>query len=369
MKIVVDCRMISLSGIGRYIKDILPGLCENYNSVVLLGKQDELQTYIDTYKTVSVISMDTPIYSIKEQIVLPRKIPACDIFFSPHYNIPLFPIRAKMRVTTIHDAYHLAFYDKLSLPQKIYAKIFYRGALKLSDKVITISQFSKNELIRYSLPKYADKIEVIYRFVGDVTKSNIKETKQPHDTGNYFLVVGNVKPNKNLKNALLGFKEFVLANKDIAENFVLKIVGQKGGFGTNDSEIYSLIKNDEVLQQKVQFTGHVSDVELIALFQRAKALVFSSYYEGFGLPPLEAMYFGCPTLCSNAASIPEICGDASIYFNPFNPSEIAGAMLKLSVSEQLRNEIIEKGFLQEKKFTREKAIHGHLHLFAGLIKN
>ncbi len=365
MKIVVDCRMYSFSGIGRYIKDIVPSLCAEYDKVALIGNIAELQHYKDEYKSVELIEMNTPIYSIMEQLVLPKKIPSCDIFFTPHYNVPLFPIKAKKRVTTMHDAYHLAFYRDLSLSQKIYAKIFYNGALRLSDKVITISQFSKSEFIKYTSQKFADKIQVIYRFVGDVIRSRndtVIERIQI-SKANYFLFVGNVKPNKNLKAALVGFKTLVANNPNNTKQLTFKIVGKKDGFITGDSEISAMIEKDTLFQEKVQFTGHVSDVELIGLYKNAIALVFPSYYEGFGLPPLEAMYFECPTICSNAASIPEICGDASLYFDPSNPVEIAIKMLEIYVSEDLRETLKTKGIKQVKKYSKELAIKEHLKLF------
>jgi glycosyltransferase involved in cell wall biosynthesis len=265
----------------------------------------------------------------------------------------------------------LAFFNELSLPKKIYAKIFFGGAMRLSDKIITISQFSKNELIKYTAKKYASKIEVIYRFVGDVIDSqqNIKEQASAKKDEQFFLFVGNVKPNKNLKNALLGFKHAITNNKNLAQNCIFTIVGKKDGFITGDPEISAMIEKDVVLQEKVQFTGHMSDKELIGLYQHALALVFPSYYEGFGLPPLEAMYFGCPTICSNAASIPEICGDASLYFNPSVPAEIGEKMMDIYSSPDLRESLKEKGTRQVNKYSKETAIKEHLRLFDNLMLN
>ena len=148
MLLVIDFRMHKASGIGTYIKSLLPFLVENFE-IVLLGNRDEIVSY-EWSKSVKVIKCECKIYSIKEQLELPLKIPKCDIFWSPHYNIPILPIRAKFRVVTIHDAFHLAFYDTLNFMQKIYAKTIFNQALSRSDVVFSVSEFSRIEILKYT---------------------------------------------------------------------------------------------------------------------------------------------------------------------------------------------------------------------------
>ena len=150
--LAIDVRMWNSSGIGTYIKNIVPFLVDNFN-VFLLGNNNEIKNY-GFYDKVKVVECNSSIYSIKEQFELFNKIPKCDIFWSPHYNVPLLPIKGKKRVVTIHDVYHLAFYNSLSLKQKLYANTLINHAMKNSDMIFTVSEFSKQEIIRYTKAEY-----------------------------------------------------------------------------------------------------------------------------------------------------------------------------------------------------------------------
>ena len=151
--------MINHSGIGTNIKNMIPNLVENYK-LTLLGNAEILNSFSWSSET-NIIDMKSSIYTLKEQLELPSKIPVCDLFISPHYNIPVFKIRARKRVVIINDVNHLVFADKLSLPKVIYAKYMINAAIRKSDKVITISEFSKNEIIKYANVQEKD-IKVIY---------------------------------------------------------------------------------------------------------------------------------------------------------------------------------------------------------------
>ena len=151
----------------------------------------------------------------------------------------------------------------------------------------------------------------------------------------------------NLKNLLLALDH----NKD----FNLVIVGKKEGFITGDNEITYLIQNSSFLQNRVYFTGYVADEEIPVIYNLASLFVFPSLYEGFGFPPLEAMATGTPVVASNAASIPEVCGDAALYFNPLNIENIAENILKVIQDNELKNTLIHKGFDQVAEYSGEKS--------------
>ncbi|NGX30320.1 MAG: Glycogen synthase, partial [Candidatus Anoxychlamydiales bacterium] len=318
-KICIDARMIESAGIGTYLKSILKNLKEKVlekekfkiflivNSKV---KEKKLEAYKWLSKNFELIFLDAPIYSIKEQILLPFKIPKCDLFFSPHFNIPIFPIRAKKRLVTIHDVYHLAFFSKLKFLEKIYAKFFIHKAAMQSDKIITVSNFSKSEILKYTKAK-PDKIEVIYNtlnpiFLNKTKITDLKKNKKKIDKykipKKYFLFVGSLKSHKNLLNLIKAYEEMEKEYPDV----YLVIVGRSKNL-KNSIDIQEILDRNKTLSKKIKIISDLKDEDLASIYEKAIALVFPSYYEGFGYPPLEAMSMKCPVIASNRASIPEVC--------------------------------------------------------------
>ncbi|MPS72104.1 MAG: glycosyltransferase family 1 protein [Chryseobacterium sp.] len=372
-KLVIDCRMYFSSGIGRYLQNIVPNILQlmKGHKVILLGNKDSLEKQLATAgvtisEDITIINFDVPIYTIKEQLQLPFIVPESDVFWSPHFNIPLLPIRSKKRLVTIHDAYHLAFLDRLSSKEKIYAKIVYNKALKKSDKVITVSNFSKNELLKYTGFSKQEKIKVIHNGVEEVY-NGISANNIMVETP-YLLSVGNLKPNKNFMNALLGFSKFLQQNKNSNLKFI--IIGKREGFINGDNRIDELMENDANLRERVLFTGYISDQELAGLYQNAFAFVFPSIYEGFGLPPLEAMLYEIPVLCSNAASMPEVCNDAVMYFDPYDSDDIARAITQISASDDvLLMELKKKALAHAKQFTWDISTRQHFSIITELLES
>ncbi|MFK5953154.1 MAG: glycosyltransferase family 1 protein, partial [Desulfobacterium sp.] len=175
---------------------------------------------------------------------------------------------------------------------------------------------------------------------------NIKKRSRPHAKP-YFLFVGNVKPHKNLTRLLEAFE---LLPSNISQELI--IVGKKEGFITHDSMVE---KKAVSMKQRVHFTGYVDNELLHQYFVHADALIFPSLYEGFGLPPLEAMACGCPVLVSNAASLPEVCGDAAIYFDPYSIKDMADKIKHLLSDKALQDKMRIKGLERAKKFTWKKS--------------
>jgi glycosyltransferase involved in cell wall biosynthesis len=212
--------------------------------------------------------------------------------------------------------------------------------------IMTVSQFTKNELIRFT-GEGRQPIYPIHLGVADAW-FHIPSSARPY-SNKYILYVGNVKPNKNLS-ALV--KAFGLICDKVHHDLV--IVGKKEGFITGDGIV---AKEAERLGARVQFTGYVNDDEsLRQYFAHADALVFPSLYEGFGLPPLEAMAAGCPVLVSTAASLPEICGDAAVFCDPHRPEDIALKLLGLLMNEEMQDKIRRKGYEQARAFTWDRCV-------------
>jgi glycosyltransferase involved in cell wall biosynthesis len=167
----------------------------------------------------------------------------------------------------------------------------------------------------------------------------------------YILFVGNVKPHKNLTNLVLAFEILIREQNDI----YLLIAGKKDGFITGDENLFRFINNNEILKSKIKFTGYIEENDLSYIYSLAQVFAFPSLYEGFGFPPLEAMASGCPVVASNAASIPEVCGNNVLYFNPLKPEEIYESLKIILVDELLRRSYIEKGLEHVKKFNWKKS--------------
>lgn len=346
--ITIDIRMINHSGIGTYIQNIVPILLEKRQNdkFFLIGKNNEIKqhSWINK-KNVTVINCDSPIYSITEQFALKKLIPkSTSLFWSPHYNIPLF-YRGKL-ITTIHDVFHLAFPEQLSLTQKLYSKIMFKAVNFKSNLIVTVSNFSKKELIEKNKTNF-QKIRVVHNGVNRIENPKIKQTNNDLLSKSYLLYVGNVKPHKNLSNLLDAFE--IIQEK---ENIDLIIVGKKDGFITPDKKV---LKKAESLGSKVIFTGFISDELLAEYYKNAIALVFPSLYEGFGLPPLEAMVMKCPVISSNKASLPEVCQDSALYFNPESVTDIAEKIQTLLKDQKLQVEFKNKGVRHVQSFSWKKA--------------
>lgn len=344
----IDARMAFSSGIGTCIRSIIPFFKSSSFKVILLV--DELgRSWCQGFDQ---ILFKAPIYSVQEQLFYPLKVPPSDIFWSPHYNIPLLPVRAKKRVVTIHDACHLALSKYLSKLERIYAQFVMKRALHQSDLVVTDSYFSKTELNFYFgeksiqvVPPAVDRTQ-FQKVNNPIELTRVK--KKYRLPKRFFLYVGNLKPHKNLSGLLEAFTQSFLAD------FSLVIVGKSEGLRHSISSISDT---------KVITTGDVPHTDLIVLYSLAEALVLPSFYEGFGLPPLEAMSCGCPTLVSSAASLPEVCQDASLYFSPENPKEIGETLRKIASNQLLRQELIQKGFQCIQKYSWEKTSRQYLGLF------
>ena len=345
--------MIAHSGIGTVLRNLLPFLIGDGNlRVTLMGERAKLSVF-PWFVPDCFIPLEAGIYSPKEQVELSARIPACDIFWSPHYNVPLFPIRARKRLVTIHDAFHLAFPRSLSLPKRIYARLLMGGAVRHSDAVATVSEFSKTEI--------AERLGIDPGRISMIPNGRdpdyARVTGAPKQEGDYLLFVGNVKPHKNIQGAMRAFMRV----SDRHPGLTLRIVGRKEGFITGDPAVEKLAAT---LAGRVHFTGFVSDDEVKEHYRGARALVFPSFYEGFGLPILEAMSFGIPVISSNRASMPEVGGDAVRYFDPDDADGFVGAIE--DVLEKRWAPDAGKYRAQLGKFSWEKTGTRYRELIAGL---
>ncbi len=350
----IDVRMIYSSGIGTYLRELLVYIILEFNTA-LLGKKNEINDFLKQNNlTAETIEFNPKIYSINEQLKYRSYIPECKVFWSPHYNVPLIPIKAKKRLTTIHDLNHIALNASLNIIERVYAKFVMKRAIRLADSIITVSNFSASEIDKYYRER--EKVNLIYNGVNVenfTVKNELTENNLPE---NYLLYVGNVKPHKNIKGIIKSFK---LYKKTYKDDLSLVIVGKKEG----------LLNPEDIIEDKnIFFFESVSFSELMIIYRNAKILLFLSFYEGFGLPILEAQASGIPVICSNSSSLLEVSDGSCIEVNPNSHKEIAHKINDLLIDSSLYSSFVEKGFENIKKFSWDKSADKHLQIIHNLLK-
>jgi len=215
-------------------------------------------------------------------------------------------------------------------------------------RIITISQSSKNDIIKYyKIP--ADKINVVHLGLKELAMDSSTTSLDSFGVkGKFILFVGTLQPRKNITKLI---ESYSLLPQKIKSEYQLVIIGKKGWLY---DEILSAPKKFDVME-RVLFLDYVSDRDLPSFYKKASVYVLPSLYEGFGLPVLEAMRYGCPVVTSNVSSLPEAGGDAAIYVDPNDEKDIGDKILSVLTDDDLRKSMIEKGNVHYKKFTWEKA--------------
>ena len=282
-----------------------------------------------------------------------------DIFYAPSsYIIPaLLSKKSGTKIFfTVHDLVAFLFKGSGNIKARLTEKLFIKRALKRAEKITVISENTKKDLM--DLLKVPEEKIVTTLCAADdhyfpipESEENIKALRAFRlKTGlpeKFFLSVGTIEPRKNYETLL---KAFALINKSHPDTHLV-IVG-KEGWGDSKQAVEEIITSN-YLQKYVHILGYLTNKTINKLYNLSQALVFPSYYEGFGLPPLEAMQAGCPVIASNTSSIPEVVGEAAILCDPENPSSFAQAMDDISTNPNLRTDLINKGRIQSKKFNWE----------------
>ncbi len=279
-----------------------------------------------------------------------------DVFFSPAHYAPRFcPIPV---VVTVHDLSYF-YYPQEFLKKDLHQlKNWTKYSVEKARKVIAVSQTTKKDLVKfYNVPD--EKIEVVYN---GYEKSAIKGETNKTITYNlkpktYILYVGTLQPRKNIDTLIQAFQTFKKSNSE----FKLVLVGKKGWLYEH---IFKLVEELK-LEKDIIFTGYTSDTELINLYKNAFCFVLPSFYEGFGIPLLEAMSLSAPVISSYTSSLPEIGGEAALYFDPKNALELAEKLEELKENQRLRKELIKKGKERVKKFSWDKCGEQTLQVLTG----
>jgi len=298
----------------------------------VVGDANDLRTADWSKDTrVELYASDAGIYGLMEQaLALSGAFRGAALLWVPHYSLPLL-YRGRL-VVTIHDVCHLPESLNSNI-KRMYARLLFSNAARRADAILCDSEFTSLEVQRF-LRVRASKIHVAHLGLDATWDARATPHVEPNAVP-YFLFVGNLKPNKNLSTLV---KAFRLVMGDIPHRLV--IVGKAENMKIVDQ---SAVGEAEKLYSRVHLAGEISDQRLVEYYRGAEALVFPSLYEGFGLPPLEAMSLGCPVLCSNASSLPEIAGDAALYFDPRDPDDLAAKLLRITQASELRSHLVQKG--------------------------
>ena len=327
LRIAIDARKLHDFGIGTYIRNLIRQLArqDRTTEYVLLCRPDDCQALQALAENFRAVPDRSRPYSIREQISVPMDLrrEAIDLFHAPHYVLP--PLVQCRSVVTIHDCIHLMFPQYL--PNRLawgYARASMWAATHRSDRVLTVSEASKRDILRFfHIPP--EKIDVIYNGIDErfwtpppeEAVCRVRERYQLNDP--FLLYAGNIKPHKNLERVIEAFDRL---RKEGFADLKLMIIG-------DEISKYPALRravHRHHLHKHVRFFGFVPDDTLAVLYRLAGVFVFPSLYEGFGLPPLEAMASGTPVVTSNVSSLPEVAGDAAVLVDPRDPEAIAGAI-------------------------------------------
>jgi len=276
---------------------------------------------------------------------------------------PFFTKSKAKKILTVFDLASVLFPEKFSIYARICIK-FYPLIFKNTDKIITISENSKKDIMNiYKIPEeqiIVTNLGVDKKFKKIKNKKALKDVKNKYDLPeNFILFVGTIEPRKNLENLIRVYSKY--ENKGTK----LVIVGKTGW------KYKPFFKTLEQLNlnKDIKLMGFVEDDDLPYFYNLAKVFVYPSFYEGFGLPPLEAMACGCPVITSNTSSLPEVVGKAGLMINPYSlENELIPALQKIFYNLNYRNNLIKKGFLQAKKFNWENSVKKILRLYNSYIK-
>lgn len=281
-----------------------------------------------------------------------------DLIHNPS-QIPTFFDTKQIYIITVHDLTPIIFPKEHKSGKSLIYKLLFPRTLKTADKIIAVSYSTKQDLLKYF--KLPDKqIKVIHEAADEKFQPLDKETIQKFKTkynlnSPFILYVGTLEPRKNIPTLIKAFynlRKYNLPHK-------LVITGKKGW---KYNSIFETIEKLGI-QDDVIFTGYVPNEDLPALYNAADLFVYPSLYEGFGLPPLEAMSSGCPVITSNTSSLPEVVGDAGIMIDPYDVDTLANSIYKVLTNDGLKADMVEKGLERAKMFSWEKTVKETLKIY------
>ena len=363
MRIGIDARLVyySQAGIGQYILHLADGLAriDQENEYVLLQSRKDDTTILEQ-PNFRRVSLWTPSHHRLERYSLNVELMrlGLDVLHSPDFIPPHRP--ACKSVITVHDLAFLLYPHFLTKESaRYYGHI--DDAVRWTDHIIAVSESTKRDTVDH-LGVPDDKITVVYEAANPifrpVSQDEAREqVRNRHGIdGRFILFVSTIEPRKNVPTLMRALWQLVECYK---EDVHLVLAGGKGWLY---EDAFAAV--DELdLDSRVHFVGRVSSEDLLYLYNSAELLAHPAFYEGFGLPPLEAMACGLPVIVSNVSSLPEVVGDAGLLIDPHDVDELTVGMWRVLTDEELRREMIEKGLRQAARFSWDRAASETLEIY------
>lgn len=380
MKIGVDIRVLMdehYSGVSEYTANLLTAILE-------LDKVNDYKLFYNSFHNLDerlrpwnksnsqVIGRYIPNkifnYCLQKTLGYPKLdkvLGGTDIFWSPHFNFTSLSVGTK-KIITVHDLSFLRYPEFFSA-----RKNFWHQALKVkkilrgAGKIVAVSENTRNDIIEL-VGIAPEKVVVVYSG-NNIEKREVSEEEAKEFlnrqaiAGRFILYLGTIEPRKNIIGLIKAYNNLRAKGEKFKD---LKLV-LAGGCGWKNSQIYAEWKKS-VFQADIKFLGYISQKEKEILYSQAAVFAYPSFYEGFGFPPLEALTYGLPVVCSNISSLPEVVGDAAITINPFKSEEIAAALEIVLTDSEIRNKLISRGYERAKLFSWENTAREYLKLFQEL---
>lgn len=371
MRIGINAHLCSPSstyrnaGISRYIRQLLEALarCKGMDDIHIFASHDDFPAEYVVHP--SKWNTENPKVRIAwEQMVLPSAIKRLklDLLHSPMHVLPaVCPCKS---VVSILDLTFRRFPETFPKFQQKYLDFGTRRAVKKADAVITISESTKRDVVEL-LGVAEDKVFVTHLGV-DASYHPVADEQREYAASKYgvnektVMYLGTLEPRKNIPTLI---RAFSAARKELGPDIRLVLSGGKGWFY---EQIFQLIKELKI-EDDVHFTGYVPDEDLPALYSSAAVFAYPSIYEGFGLPPLEAMACGAPVITSNTSSLPEVVGDAGITVDPYDVKELSSSIIRVLSDSDLRNSMREKGLKQAARFNWENTAKQTLEVYQKVL--
>jgi glycosyltransferase involved in cell wall biosynthesis len=358
VRIAIDARKLHDYGIGTYVRNLLRYLSrldrDSEYHIVCDGEDCALASELGpNFKPLPTRARAN---STADQVAIPRLLRAAgaDVYHTPHAGLPL--ATACPSVVTIHDCVNLTF------PQYAPGRVSqFRAKLKMwsaahrSARILTVSEASKRDILRF-FSVGERKVAVIpnaidERYGNPPAAEDIRRVRERFQLfGEFVLYAGNIRPHKNLDRLIDAFHQ--LRDSPRFEHVRLLIIGDEiSKYPTLRRAVHR-----HKLHKHVRFFGFVPDSTLAVLYRLATVFVFPSLYEGFGLPPLEAMASGTPVVTSNVSSLPEVVGDAALLIDPYDASAIADGLRQALTDADLRARLVARGLERARSYSWEQSV-------------
>lgn len=350
--IVFNALQTTLSGgIGRYCYELSKALYKIDGDIKIVVRREDVDMFSFAKKE-DLIIIDNISSGAKRNIYEQFKLPFLinqkypdSILFYPDSMAPLFT-KNKV-VITVHDIAFKTLKNVFTWKTKLWKNIITSLSVKKANRIIAISQFTKQELLKEYGEKVANKTSVVLNGFNDFSKDkinikNIKESILLLEDEKYILTVSTISPRKNIDGLIRAYYK-----SKVKDEYKLVIAG---GDGWLSEDVFKTVE-ELSLNDKVVFTGRINDDELKYLYEKCEILAYVSFYEGFGLPPLEAMSYKKPCLVSNTSSIPEVVGNGAMLVDPYSIDKISSGINKIILDKNYKMDIAKKGELNLVRFS------------------